>query len=158
TRVWPTTRPLPSPTFSSNDRSRWATVRALVDEGTFVVGKRVPDPGDAKGYKDVGIIFEDGYQSVDKVKNPQTDEFYSTKPPLFPVIVAGEYWLLKQSLGLSLDPDKQPFTVVRAVLVTVNLLPLAIYLLLLAALVERYGTTDWGRMFVFTAGCFATFL
>src|SRR5947199_2354787 len=30
-RVWPEKRPRPMPTFSSNDRSRWATVRALVD-------------------------------------------------------------------------------------------------------------------------------
>ena len=30
------------PTFGSNDRSRWATVRALVDEGTFVIGRRDP--------------------------------------------------------------------------------------------------------------------
>src|SRR5262245_34362284 len=37
---WPATRPEPSPTFSSNDRSRWAAVRALVEQGTFVVGTR----------------------------------------------------------------------------------------------------------------------
>src|SRR6476619_8553794 len=37
---WPATRPDPSPTFSSNDRSRWAAARALVEQGTFVVGKR----------------------------------------------------------------------------------------------------------------------
>src|SRR5205807_182725 len=39
-RNWPPRRPIPMPTFSSNDRSRWATVRALVDDGTFVVGRR----------------------------------------------------------------------------------------------------------------------
>src|SRR5437763_15572963 len=38
--AWPATRPEPWPTFSSNDRSRWAAVRALVDEGTFVIGRR----------------------------------------------------------------------------------------------------------------------
>src|SRR5262249_53006902 len=40
--AWPATRPDPWPTFSSNDRSRWAAVRALGDEGTFVVGRRDP--------------------------------------------------------------------------------------------------------------------
>ena len=39
TRTW-ATRPTPSPTFSSNDRSRWAMVRALVDNGTFAIGRR----------------------------------------------------------------------------------------------------------------------
>src|SRR5688572_23886523 len=40
--AWPKTRPNPMPTFGSNDRSRWATVRALVDspEPTFVIGRR----------------------------------------------------------------------------------------------------------------------
>src|SRR5881227_544600 len=39
--VWPAVRPEPPmPTFSSNDRSRWATVRSLVDDGTYVVGHR----------------------------------------------------------------------------------------------------------------------
>src|SRR5437868_3074806 len=38
--AWPATRPEPSPTFSSNDRSRWAAARALVERGTFVVGRR----------------------------------------------------------------------------------------------------------------------
>src|SRR6476646_8530080 len=41
--VWPPTRPTPMPTFSSNDRSRWAAVRALVDEGTFAIGRREYD-------------------------------------------------------------------------------------------------------------------
>jgi hypothetical protein len=156
TRVWPRYRPAPTPMFSSNDRSRWATVRALVDEGTFAIGKRVPDPEEPKGYRDEGIIFEDGYQSVDKVKNPQTDEFFSTKPPLYPVMVAGEYWVLKELFGLTLAD--QPFTVVRIVLVTFNVLPLAIYLLLLARLLERYGRSDWGRLFVFACACFATYV
>src|SRR5436305_356546 len=43
TRRWPRVRPLPVPTFGSNDRSRWATVRALVDEGTYAVGRRTYD-------------------------------------------------------------------------------------------------------------------
>ena len=38
--AWPKVRPEPSPTFGSNDRSRWATVRALVEKGTFVIGQR----------------------------------------------------------------------------------------------------------------------
>src|SRR6478735_688892 len=40
TRKWPGTRPEPSPFYSSNDKSRWATVRNLVDKGTYVVGTR----------------------------------------------------------------------------------------------------------------------
>src|SRR5262245_44055251 len=105
-RVWPGARPSPEPTFSSNDRSRWAAVRTLVDEGTWVIGRRSKEvvlvtalghlgAGDPlqlaalaeAGYRlrlrsDEGIVFEDGWQTVDKVMNPVTFEYYSTKPPL----------------------------------------------------------------------------
>src|SRR5271170_5313831 len=43
-RPWPPERPEKMPTFSSNDRSRWAAIRALVENGTFAVGKRIKDP------------------------------------------------------------------------------------------------------------------
>ena len=35
---------------------------------------------------------------------------------------------------------------------------LVIYFGLLARLVERFGTTDWGRIFVMAAAVFGTFL
>src|SRR5579871_6868450 len=123
-RAWPATAPKAMPTFSSNDRSRWAAVRALVDEGTWVVGRRDPETG-----KDSGIIFEDGWQSVDKMLNPNTHEFYSTKPPLLTFLVACEYWLLKHSLGWTLsEPSsggeaEHRFAVVRVCLLTFNVVP-----------------------------------
>src|SRR5437868_50580 len=87
-RVWPTTRPQPMPTFGSNDRSRWATIRALVEEGTYVIGKR--EMNEDGTWKDSGRIFEPGYDSVDKVMDPKTKLFYSTKPPLLTTLLAGE--------------------------------------------------------------------
>lgn len=156
---WPRTRPYPTPTFGSNDRSRWATVRALVEDGTYVIGVREHDPVTGR-YRDRGIVFEDGWQSVDKVLTPyQIDQrqlFYSSKPPLLPTLVAGEYWLLRHGLGLSLT--QQMWATVRIILLTINALPFAIYLVLLSRLVERFGTTDWGRLFVFVCAGFATFL
>jgi hypothetical protein len=167
--------------FSSNDRSRWALVRALVDEGTFVIGRRDPytKPRSAvlslgggpnflqtvvliavgNDYRDrlrgdSGIIFEESYQSVDKVLHPTRLEFYSTKPPLLAVMVAGEYWVLKHLFGWSLV--EHPFKVVRTVLITINILPLALYLLLLARLADRFARTDWARYYIVAAGGFAT--
>ncbi len=43
-------------------------------------------------------------------------------------------------------------------LITINVIPLAIYFWLLARMVERYGKTDWGRIFVIAAATFGTFL
>ena len=150
--AWPKSRPEPWPTFGSNDRSRWALARALVDEGTWVIGRREYD---ASGhYHDSGIIFEDGWQSVDKVLHPERLEFYSTKPPLLSVLAAGEYWVLKRLFGLSIVEDR--FLVMRLILVTMNVLPLLLYLALLARLAEPMGTSDWGRYYVVAAAGFAT--
>jgi hypothetical protein len=176
--AWPRSRPEPWPTFSSNDRSRWAAVRALVDEGTFVIGRRdrtvVLASGPAvlaaatpiqaavllqAGYQarvgsDRGIIFEDGFQSVDKVLHPERLEFYSTKPPLLTVLAAGEYYLLKKLFGWSIVAQR--WEVIRTILFTFNVVPLVIYLVVLAWLAERFGATDWGRLYVVAAGGFAT--
>lgn len=155
TRAWPSTTPQPMPTFSSNDRSRWCTIRALVDEGTYVIGRRVTDAETGK-YRDTGIVFVDGWQTVDKVLNPETKEFYSSKPPLLATLVAGEYWLLKHVFGLDIVRDR--FVVVAVILLTINALPLFVALWLLARLAERFGGTDWGRFYVVAAGCFGTLL
>lgn len=153
-RDWPKARPRPMPTFSSNDRSRWAMVRALVDEGTFAIGHR--EDNGKSGYRDIGIVAEDGWQTLDMVLDPATKTFYSSKPPLLPVLVAGEYWLLKRCFGWTLA--ERPWPVVCTVLLTVNVLPLAVYLTLFARLLERYGGTDWGRVVAFAAACFGTFV
>jgi len=153
-RDWPKTRPLPMPTFSSNDRSRWATIRSLVDEGTYAVGRRVYDS--AGKFRDEGIITEDGWQTVDKVMNPETKVFYSSKPPLLPTVLAGEYWLIKNLTGWTIAAE--PWKVMVPILLTVNVLPLVAYFILLARLLEQYGTSDWGRLFTFATACFGTFI
>jgi hypothetical protein len=151
--AWPKTRPDPWPTFGSNDRSRWATVRALVERGTFVIGQRDLRDRDPLT-RDTGIIFEDGWKSVDKMMDPKTGEFYSTKPPLLTMVAAGEYWVLNRLLGWSIVEDR--WLVIPLILLTLNLLPFVGYLMLLAWLAERFGTTDWARYFIVAAGGFAT--
>ena len=142
-RTWPRLRPEPTPMFSSNDRSRWATVRALVDEGTFAIGERIDDPNTLDGYRDAGIIFENDYASVDRILNPETMRFYSSKPPLLTLVVAGQYWLLKHTIGWSIVSDRWPVMV--TILVGMNLLPFALFLVLMGRLIEQYGRTDWGQ-------------
>ncbi len=183
--LWPKTRPNPLPLFGSNDRSRWATVCALVDDGTFAIGRRdlrtlyasavAPlgqrDPLQAAvlasaGYSvrvssDTGIIFEDGWQSVDKVLDPSTMQYYSSKPPLLSVLIAGLYWLLKLVTGWTFTArvSGQPThanEIVRTLLLLVNGVPFAVYLWQLARIVETWGRTDWGRLYVLAGGAFGT--
>jgi hypothetical protein len=175
---WPATRPGAWPTFGSNDRSRFDAVRALVDNGTWVIGRRdrniylasVPaslaatNPLDlttllaaarqARIATDSGIITEDGWGTIDRVLNPSTLEYYSTKPPLLTLLAAGEYWVLKHAFGLSIVEDYH--TVVRIIVWTFNIPLLVVYLALLALLVERWGQTDWGRLFTMVTACFGT--
>jgi hypothetical protein len=155
--IWPSSRPEPMPTHGDNDRSRWDTIRALVDQGTYVIGERDPSRATSQNrYGDVGIISEDGWKTIDKVLQPETQKFYSSKPPFLATLLAGEYWLLKTVFGLSIVDQR--WEVVRVILFTINWLPLVVYFFLLSRLVEEIGTTDWGRIFVFAAGCFGTFL
>jgi hypothetical protein len=177
-RLWPKKVPKPMPTFSSNDRSRWATVRALVENGTYVVGQRDPamyrasaialvgqlDPMrvgavahagfQARVGSSTGIIFEDGFQSVDKVLRPETLAFYSSKPPLLTTLVAGLYWLLHALFGWTLST--YPNAVVRTILILVNVVPFALYLHVLAGWLERWSAEPWARLFVFVSAAFAT--
>jgi hypothetical protein len=164
-RLWPTERPDPTPMFSSNDKSRWATVRCLVDEGTYVIGKRVyPDGHDPKTFKDEGVVSDPQYKSLDIVlrplgddaNGPQTREFYSSKPPLMPTLVAAEYWFLKRAFGWDIVRDR--WLVIPTIIFTVNVLPFAVYLILLAQLIEAIGKTDFGRLLAFCTAALGTFL
>jgi hypothetical protein len=152
-RIWTVQSSLGStPLLSANDRSRWATVRALVDHGTFELDE---------------VIFLDAAQtrrnrewySIDMVRHRGADgreHYYSSKPPLLATLVAGKYWLLKQVTGITLG--EHPFYAARFLLITTNVIPMALYFLVLASLVERFGKTDWGRLFAMICATFGTFL
>jgi hypothetical protein len=179
---WPATRPEPLPTHGDNDRSRWDTVRALVENHTYVIGRRpvkvtlasavtplAAENGlqaavlsaaarQARVSSDEGIVSESGWGTIDKVLIPERQEFFSSKPPLLSTLVAGEYWLLHRGLGWSITDPEQRWAVVPIILLTFNVLPWGVALWLLARLAERHGTTDWGRFLVLAAACFATFV
>ncbi|HTM53638.1 MAG TPA: glycosyltransferase 87 family protein, partial [Pirellulales bacterium] len=135
---------LERPFLSANDRSRWATVRALVEHGTYAIDE---------------VTAERGWDTIDMVKHVGPDgkeHLYSSKPPLFATLMAGEYWLIHKLTGATLADH--PYEVGRFMLVTINVLPLLVYFWLLARLAERFGTTDWGRLFMMAAAAFGTFL
>ena len=156
-RNWPATRPEPTPTFSSNDKSRWATVRALVHNHTYVVGKRTyPDANKPDQYVDEGIITEADYRTLDVVLNPETKEFYSSKPPLMSTIAAGEYWVLNRVLGWDIVRDR--WLVIPTIVILWNVIPFAVYLVLIGRLIEGIGKTDFGKLLAFTTAAVGTFL
>lgn len=133
------------PFLSANDRSRWCTVRALVEPDMQVPG--VP-------YAIDRVIQERNWDTIDMVKHD--GHLYSSKPPLMPTIMAAVYWPIYHATGMTLGTH--PYEVGRFMLILFNVVPLLFGFVLLAALVERFGTTDWGRIFVVASAAFGTFL
>ncbi|MDO4551004.1 MAG: hypothetical protein Q4C96_07110 [Planctomycetia bacterium] len=132
------------PFFSSNDRSRWCTIRALVEPEMRVPGAP---------YSIDLVHLEKGYNTIDMVKH--NDHLYSSKPPLFPTMIAGIYWLIYH-LGFSMA--EHPFEVARAILLITNIPMMLIFLLSITALAERLGKSDWDRIFIVAAACFTTYM
>jgi hypothetical protein len=135
---------LQRPFLSSNDRSRWAAARALVEHGTFAIDQIVAEPG----WDTIDIV-----QHKDASGEPR---LYSSKPPLLSVLLAGEYWLVHRATGATLATH--PFAVGRFMVITINVTCLLVMLAIVASLAERFGRTDWGRVFVVASAALGTFL
>ena len=138
------------PFLSANDRSRWCTIRSLVEHGTYAIDEVIQDPR---------------WDTIDAVKHddagraaPQANvgHVYSSKPPLLATLLAGEYWLIYRLTPYSLATH--PYGVARFMLLTINVPLLVGMWWLLARYVERYGKTDWGRLFVMACAVFGTML
>lgn len=137
---WPRSRPF----LSANDRSRWLTVRSLVEQGTYAIDE---------------VVREPGWDTIDMVKHrgPDGEEhLYSSKPPLLATLLAAPYWLIHRVTGATLRTH--PYEIGRAMLVLVNLIPLAIYFVLLGRMADRLAQTDWARLLMMAAATFGTFL
>jgi len=146
----PKLRSLQRPFLSANDRSRWCTVRALVEHGTYAIDDIVIQPN----WDTIDMVKHDGRGNP--APGPDEGHLYSSKPPLLATLMAGEYWLLHRLTGKTLGTH--PHELGRIMLFTWNVIPLAIYLLILARIVERYGTSDFGRVFVVAAAALGTLL
>lgn len=142
----------PSPFLSANDRSRWCTIRALVEDGTYAIDQ---------------VIFKENgernrsWHTIDLVRHKGSDgreHYYSSKPTLLPTLLAGEYWLIRQATGASLAGRDKLFYVARLMLLLTNVVPWGCALVGMAWLIERYGTTDGGRIFALAVASQGTFL
>jgi glycosyltransferase involved in cell wall biosynthesis len=132
------------PFLSANDRSRWLTIRALVERGGFAIDD---------------LVVEPGWDTIDAVVHPDASgrmRLYSSKPPLLSVLCAGPYWLLARATGWTLGDH--PFEMGRLLMVLYGLVPLLVTIFFTCRLVDRIGTTDWGRIYGAALIAFGTFL
>lgn len=127
------------PLQSANDRSRWCTVRALVEQGTYRIDdvRRIP-----------------GWDTIDLVRHQE--HFYSTKPPLLATLIAGIYWGGRTAFGWNMHDRLAETT--RLILLLFNVLPMTVALLLFSRLVRRYAASASGELFITACACFGTLL
>ena len=139
-----TEKRLARPFLSANDRSRWLTIRALVEQGTFTID---------------GLVTEPGWDTIDAVVHPDSSgklRLYSSKPPLLSVLLAGFYWLLHAVSGWTLGDH--PFEMGRLLMVLYGLVPLGITIHFTCRLIDAIGTSDWGRIWAAALICCGTML
>ena len=136
-----------TPFFCANDRSRWATVRALVDENVFHIDDVIA--------RDQAIHWD----TIDKVKHIGRDgemHAYSSKPPLLASVVAAGYFAIKTFTGLSITEDT--FIVTRTLLLLLNGTCWFVLLYFLAKTIDCISVRDWSRYYVLACAGFGTFL
>lgn len=136
--------------LSANDRSRWVSVAALVEKGTFAIDDliviRTP-----KGHR--------LWDTIDKVRHVGPDgqlHYYSSKPTLLTTLIAGVYQVVYWSTGLSMTA--QPIYVPRLLLLLINVPTLALFLVTMMLSIERTDTTDFAKRLTVAAACFGTML
>ena len=132
---------------SANDRSRWATVRALGDHGTYEIDQ-VSRGGQAINWSTIDMVRHvgaDGYMHS-----------YSSKPTLYPTMVAGIYMAIKATTGMEIT--EQSLWVPRIILLFTNVVPWGVFLFFLAKLIDRVPVRDWSRYFVLAVAGFGTYL
>lgn len=127
------------PLNSANDRSRWCTVRALVELGTY----RIDEARQVRGWDTIDIVRHEGH-------------FYSSKPPLLATIVAGMYWAERQTIGWTLGNNLEAAT--RLILLVLNVVPMVVALALLTRLIRDASTSAFTAIFVTAAATFGTLL
>lgn len=138
----------PSPMLSANDRSRWVSVRALLERGDYQIESYTTDP-------------ETGGQwnTIDKVMHLGPDgrqHEFSSKPPLLATLLSVPTWMIHRVTGWNFRDDG--FSLIRAVLWCCQLLPLTLTLGYLLHLLVRRGLAPGIILFLAVAGIGGTYV
>ena len=136
--------------LSANDRSRWATVWSLVERGTY----RIDEIDSLEVLHKPSGKRRLRFRTIDKVRHD--GHFYSSKPPLFPTLVAGVYAGIRGASSWTLLDNTE--TVSRCILLLVNWLPWTIALVVLARMLDRYAQHRSTRVLVLVTASVGTLL
>ena len=139
------------PFLSANDRSRWAAIAALIEDGKWEID-RVIDLLDSKGKSKI-------WNSIDIVRHRGADgreHFYSSKPPLltlmYAVVCKPVTMLTRKKL------TEEPFLIGRLVLLLVNVVPLVLWWIWFYRWLEKNVLDEWSRFVLLNMAIWGTFL
>jgi hypothetical protein len=169
--------------FGANDISRWCTVWALLERGTYVIDD-CPWQIDTQ---DKVLREPKGGSGPSSGKH-----FYSSKPALLPTLIAGLLYPARIATGVPLDrvvlqlrqerwtqkadpdspnkvkgvletpkdPAKWPAYIFyfKPIVVLLNVVPYAIFLVLFLRRLDRLALGDWTWFFCLIAAAFGTYL
>lgn len=138
--------------LSANDRSRWCTIATLVEQGTYAITNQITIPNEEHPKRTP-------WHTIDRVQHlgpSGKQEDYSSKPPLFPTLVAGVYKVVNICTGMRLTD--QPIYVARIILLLVNLPLLALFYWSTIDSIDRVCRSEWARLVASFGVCFGTML
>ncbi len=136
--------------LSANDRSRWCTVAALVEDGTYEIDRLIEIRSE-RNRRPWGTIDRVVHRGDDGAMHS-----YSSKPPLYSTLVAGVYQVFYWVTNMTLTD--QPIYATRLLLAIVNLPLLAMFLVCTILSIETLGTGYWQRRYLELTVCFGTLI
>ena len=137
--------------LSANDRSRWCTIAALVEQGGYEIDSYLEIRGAKQNRRP--------WYTIDLVRHRGGDgklHYYSSKPPLLPTLIAGVYWCVSRTMGMWLID--QPIYLGRVILWLVNVPTLAVFLIFTITATDRLLRDSWTQCMMASAVCFGTML
>jgi hypothetical protein len=127
------------PLQNANDRSRWSTIRALLEDGSYQIDRVRQIPG----WDTIDLVRVDGH-------------FYSTKPPLMATWVAGVVWGIQSVTGWTFDRDLKAIN--QATLLVINGLPFVLWLVAFAVRLPTLTANRATAGFALMTAAFGTLL
>lgn len=124
--------------FGDSANSRLATAVALIEDGTWYIDRPLDQPRNR---------FESG--TVDKIM--LDGHILSTKPPILPLVMTAEYWLLHNVFGLKLENEQDAWPVLYVMTLTITLTSYIAVLFLFTFMLAWFVDNPWHRLWPLAA-------
>ncbi len=153
--------------YKLNHGAAWKDYRSYdVDPQTVPEAERgsliaITDDGITKYYRPTGspprvgdLLYFPVFPTIDMVK--LGDNYYSSKPPLLPTILAGIAWTAEKATGF--DFRTKPWAIIRMTLLVAQVLPLLIFIWVVGRYVRGVTALGWVHAFCMAAAALGTYL